>query len=166
MNAKPKTSFKAVTDTDTRLLILGSLPGEMSLKKQQYYANPSNRFWRLAGAIVGSDLGILAYEERLEVLLGAGIGLWDVIGRARRTGSADAAIRDAKVNSLSAMAGTLPRLEAIAFNGAKAAIIGRKQLAGHGGYALIDLPSSSAANCRMSFEQKKQLWVKLREVIG
>ena len=57
-----KRSFPPVADERTRLLVLGSLPGEESLARSQYYANPRNHFWRLIGAVAGLDLAALPYE--------------------------------------------------------------------------------------------------------
>lgn len=146
------------------MLILGSLPGEMSLARQRYYAQPSNQFWRLTGAVIERDLVAMPYEQRLAALLVAGIGLWDVVKTARRTGSADAAIRDVEPNPLSDLVQTLPKLRCIAFNGAKSAAIGRKQLPADR-YALLNLPSSSAAHCSISFEQKVAAWIRLRDML-
>ena len=68
-----------VVYADTRLLILGSLPGEASLKAGQYYAHPQNGFWRLIGGVIGHpDLAGQPYAERLSILNAHGIGLWDV----------------------------------------------------------------------------------------
>ncbi|HQR88174.1 MAG TPA: DNA-deoxyinosine glycosylase, partial [Caulobacter sp.] len=47
MAAERKRSFPPVVDPHTRVLILGSLPGEASLAAIQYYAHPRNAFWRL-----------------------------------------------------------------------------------------------------------------------
>lgn len=165
MPATLKTSFAAVTDANTRLLILGSLPGEMSLTKRQYYAQPSNQFWRLVGAVIGRDLVAMSYEQRLAALLVAGIGLWDVVRTATRKGSADTAIRDVQPNALAELIQTLPKLRAIAFNGSKSAAIGRKQIARDCSYALITLPSSSAAHCTISFEHKAAAWIPLRDAL-
>ena len=85
------------------MLVLGSLPGDRSLAEQRYYAHPQNQFWRLIGAAVGRELVQLSYEERLAALREAGVGLWDVVARARREGSSDAAIRDASANDLVAL---------------------------------------------------------------
>jgi hypoxanthine-DNA glycosylase len=158
-----KTSFPAVADAHTRLLVLGSLPGEASLRAAQYYAHPQNQFWRLMEAVVERPLAGRPYEERLEILREARIGLWDVIRQARRAGSLDAAIRDHMPNRLAGLIADLPDLRAIAFNGGKASQIGRRELGGmEGAPALITLPSSSPAHAAMSFVRKQAAWVALR----
>jgi hypoxanthine-DNA glycosylase len=152
--------FPPVTRPDTRLLILGSLPGAVSLAKQRYYAHSQNQFWRLTGAVIGRDLAALNYEDRLAALLDAGIGLWDTVAAATREGSLDADIRLHEASDLAALARTLPELRAVAFNGSKSESIGRRQLAGTS-LTLIDLPSSSPAYAAMPFEAKREAWLKL-----
>lgn len=159
-----KASFEPVIDSKTRVLILGSLPGEMSLARQQYYAQPTNQFWRLTGAVIERDLVAMPYEQRLAALLSAGIGLWDVIKTAKRLGSGDAAIRDVQANALPNLIRTLPHLKSIAFNGSKSAAIGRKHVSDDR-HILLDLPSSSAAYCSISFEQKVARWMQLRDML-
>jgi TDG/mug DNA glycosylase family protein len=157
-----KTSFPAVADARTRVVILGSLPGEVSLQKAQYYAHPQNQFWRLLEPVVGHGLVAAPYAERLDILRAAGIGLWDVIRQARRIGSLDAAIRDPEPNSLAQFAAGLPALRAIAFNGAKASQIGRRQLAAGSGPALVTLPSSSPAHASVPLADKQAAWLALK----
>jgi TDG/mug DNA glycosylase family protein len=159
-----KRSFPPVTDERTRILILGSLPGEESLARQRYYAHPRNQFWRLIGAVAGMELEPLPYEERLAALLARGIGLWDTVGAANRRGSLDGAIRDIERNPLAALVERLPALRAVAFNGGKSAALGVPQLAGHQRLALIALPSSSPAYT-LSFEAKLAAWRKLRDFL-
>jgi hypoxanthine-DNA glycosylase len=154
--------FPPVTRADTRLLILGSLPGAVSLARRRYYAHPQNLFWRLTGAVIGCDLALLDYEARLEALLEAGIGLWDTVAAATREGSLDADIRLHEASDLTALAATLPDLRAIAFNGGTSARIGRKQLSGTAGLALIDLPSSSPAYASLPYARKLEAWLELR----
>jgi hypoxanthine-DNA glycosylase len=156
--------FPPVTRPDTRVLILGSLPGAMSLAAQRYYANPRNHFWRLAGALIGRDLEALAYEARLEALLDAGIGLWDTVAAATREGSLDQAIRLHEASDLQGLAAALPSLRAVGFNGGKSASIGRRQLAARPDLALVDLPSSSPAFTR-PFEEKRERWMTLKEFL-
>lgn len=128
-------------------MLLGSLPGEASLAAGRYYAHPRNQFWRLMAAVTGRPLVEADYETRLAMLAEAGVGLWDIVHSAERTGSLDTAIRDHRVNALADLAARLPNLRAIAFNGGTAAAIGRR-LPGIGDYTLIDLPSSSPALTR------------------
>jgi len=154
--------FPPVTRPDTRLLVLGSLPGAVSLARQRYYAHPQNQFWRLIGAVIGRDLVQMPYEARLEALLEAGVGLWDTVAAATRKGSLDADIRLHEASDLAALARELPDLKAIAFNGGTSARIGRKQIGEAGGLKLIDLPSSSPAYASLSFEKKREAWLGLR----
>lgn len=168
MSAAPvttsKSSFPAVTDSRTRLLILGSLPGEISLAHAQYYANPRNQFWRLMETVIRCPLVGVAYAERLDTLLAAGVGVWDVIASAERVGSLDTNIRNHRSNALAEFAATLPSLRAIAFNGGKASGIGRKQLGPDPGHTLVTLPSSSPAHA-VSFERKHDEWRALERFL-
>lgn len=156
--------FPPVTRPDTRLLLLGSLPGAMSLAEQRYYANPRNQFWRLTGAVIGRDLEPLAYGQRLEALLDAGIGLWDTVAAATRRGSLDQDIRLHQASDLAGLAATLPKLRAVGFNGGKSAAIGRPQLIARADLALVDLPSSSPA-FTLAFEAKRERWLELRSLL-
>lgn len=159
-----KRSFPPVVDGKTRLLVLGSLPGEQSLVQQRYYANPRNQFWILIGEVVGADLAALPYEDRLRALLAAGIGLWDTVGAARRRGSLDGAIRDHVANDLAGLVSGLPRLRAIGFNGGKSAAIGMRQLAHRQDLALVPLPSSSPA-FTLPLALKRESWRALRRFL-
>jgi double-stranded uracil-DNA glycosylase len=153
--------FAPVVRRDTQLLILGSLPGAMSLAAQRYYANPRNQFWRLMERVLGEPLVELPYEQRLEALLARGVGLWDTVQAARRPGSLDAAIRLEAASDVAGLAASLSGLRAIAFNGGTSARIGRRQLGSAPSPDLIDLPSSSPA-FTLAFEEKAKAWSHLR----
>lgn len=154
-------SFPPAVRGDCRLLVLGSLPGQVSLAQAQYYAHPRNQFWRLIGAVIEHELVPLPYPDRLAALRDAGIGLWDSVGSAVRPGSLDADIRDVVTNDLAALAGRLPGLRAAAFNGGTSWQLGARQLAGRG-LDLVRLPSSSPAHAGRSYEQKLAEWLALR----
>jgi hypoxanthine-DNA glycosylase len=155
-----KYSFPPIVDEATRVVVLGSLPGEESLARGRYYANPRNQFWALIGSVIGTDLVPLEYDRRLAALLGSGVGLWDTVGSATRQGSLDTAIRDHTANALPELAARLPSLRAFGFNGGKAAAIGRQAL-GPSPLHLVQLPSSSPA-FTMPLAAKQAEWMKLR----
>ena len=155
----PKTCFPPVVNAATRVLILGSLPGEASLQAAQYYAHPRNQFWLLLGAILDEDLVALDYPSRLQCLLAHHVGLWDVIAEARRQGSLDAAIREQRHNDLQALVMALPQLRAIGFNGATA--YRAADSIQQDGLIKLALPSSSPAYT-LPFAQKLARWQSLR----
>lgn len=152
-----KRGFPPVVDANTRVLVLGSLPGEASLAVGQYYGNPRNAFWRLMEGVIDAPL---AYDARLATLLEHGVGLWDVIAEARREGSLDAAIRDPAANDLQALIETLPALRCVAFNGGTAAKLGARLIGER--IPTIALPSSSPAHAARSFGEKADVWARLK----
>jgi hypoxanthine-DNA glycosylase len=152
-----------MTNGETRLLLLGSLPGEQSLAEARYYANPRNQFWRLVSGVVETDLAALPYPDRLAALLGFGIGLWDSVASAERQGSLDAAIRAHRANPLAELAASLPRLRAVGFNGGTSARIGMKELSATS-LTLLPLPSSSPAYT-LPFEEKRLAWLALKRFL-
>ena len=159
-----KFGLPPVARDDAQLFILGSLPGEASLAARRYYAHPTNQFWSLLGGAIGDELQQLSYEQRLARLAERRIGLWDVIASANREGSLDQAIREAQHNRIEHLLHDFPSLRAIAFNGSTAAIAGRKLIGSPHGIALINLPSSSAANTS-SLADKAYSWSALASFV-
>ena len=160
-----KVAFAPVVNSTTRVLILGSLPGDMSLAAARYYANPRNRFWHLVGEVIARpDLPQLGYDDRLSVLLANDIGLWDAVASAERPGSLDSAIRNAQPAALAELVASLPQLRAVAFNGQTSAKIARALLSDTPP-TLIDLPSSSPAHAAMSYAQKLERWLTIRRFL-
>jgi hypoxanthine-DNA glycosylase len=156
-----KRCFPPVVDANTRVLVLGSLPGEVSLAQSQYYAHRQNRFWHLMSEVIGQDLVAMDYPARLQTLLAHRVGLWDVVAEARRTGSLDSNIRDHAGNDLVGLVDSLPNLAVIAFNGGTAARLGMKALGEHGDrHRIVKLPSSSPAYT-LSYAEKLAAWREL-----
>ena len=155
-----KSCLAPIVNSSVQLLILGSLPGEASLAAERYYAHPRNQFWRLLETVLEAGLQDGSYEERLQILLQHGVGLWDTVASAERQGSLDGAMRSIAANPLPQLIGKLPNLRAVAFNGGTAARIGRREI-GATELTLIDLPSSSPA-LTMAFTDKAERWAALR----
>jgi hypoxanthine-DNA glycosylase len=161
-----KRCFPPVVDEKTRVLILGSLPGEASLAQQQYYAHKQNRFWHLVGDVIERDLVAMDYPARLKTLLEHHIGLWDVVQEAQRAGSLDSRIRNHASNDLNILIETLPNLVAIAFNGGTAAKIGMRALGETASrYRTVRLPSSSPAYAAVPYDAKLSVWETLRQLL-
>jgi len=149
-----KRGLPAVLEENTEILILGSLPSDESIRKQQYYGNPGNDFWRLVGGAICENLQDIAYEKRLETLKLNRIGLWDVFKAGSREGSLDSGIGDAEINDFSGLKKMVPELRLICFNGKKAGEY--ESLLREMGYETKVLPSSSGANRRFSKNRESE----------
>src|ERR1700736_4208204 len=84
--------FPPISSPSARALILGSLPGRLSLERSEYYAQPQNSFWKVIATQV-PDLPT-DYAGRVRVLIEQRVALWDVLAAATRSGSLDADIAE------------------------------------------------------------------------
>ncbi len=151
-------SFQPIVDEQSRILILGSMPGVESLRLQQYYANPRNQFWKLIFALFDLD-PYEDYEERILFIKQQHIALWDVIERCSREGSLDSKIREEQVNDFRGLFMRYPGIKTVVFNGGKAYETYKKWI-GFGtipNLAFYKLTSSSPANTKR-YEEKKREW--------
>lgn len=163
----PDKCFPPIADAHVRVLILGSLPGQVSLQRQQYYAQPQNAFWKIMGRLFGAGPE-LPYEERVQRLVRNGIALWDVCAAAQRPGSLDASIVHSSVvpNDIASFIEAHPGVGLICFNGGKAAELYRR-LVLPGLPATVcairyeTLPSTSPAHAAMPFEEKLTRWAAI-----
>lgn len=154
--AELQVGLPPVIDRHTRILVLGSFPGEASLAARQYYAHPRNQFWPLMGALLGEPLSELPYAQRLQRMLAHRVGIWDVLGACVRAGSLDANIRHPQANDFERLRRLAPALRRIGFNGGTSGRFAPQFAAA--GYETVVLPSSSPAHAARSFEQKLELW--------
>ncbi len=160
----PSHCFAPLARLSARVLILGSLPGQCSLARGQYYAQPQNSFWRLMGDLFDAGPQV-AYQERARRLLMRDVAVWDVCATAQRPGSLDAAIVRASVvpNDFETFFATHRRIRLIGFNGAAAAALYerhvRKRLsAGAAAIPRLRLPSTSPAHASLSYAAKLEAW--------
>ena len=161
MDFLPSRAFDPVVNADTRVLLLGSLPGRISLRESRYYAHPQNQLWRLMSGVTDIDLVSLDYAGRLDALVKTGVGLWDVIASAHRRGSLDSAIQSPEIRDLVGLITTLPELRAVGFNGGTALRLGMKQLGEPAPIPIQALPSSSAAHT-VGLPTKLNVWEEIR----
>lgn len=105
--------------SNARVLILGSLPGDESIRLQQYYAHPQNQFWRMLSAVFDAQ-DLATYDAKRAFLIHQRIAVWDVLASAGRAGSLDTAIRNGVPNDVMDLLTTHTEITAIACNGQKA----------------------------------------------
>jgi hypoxanthine-DNA glycosylase len=172
-------SFQPIASQDAKALILGSMPGNISLTANQYYANPQNAFWRIVAELLGFDFSA-PYAERIAALKSARIALWDVLQSCTREGSLDSRIaRDSEIaNNFGAFFETHKHITHVFFNGATAEACFKRHVVGNssninnfGSLAThplhyCRLPSTSPANAAMSLADKYQAWQKIIAPVG
>ena len=161
------TSLPAVIGTSPKLIILGSMPGVASLRQQQYYAHPRNRFWPLIAKLLQVDLPE-GYAARVRMLTRAGIALWDVLAECERSGSLDARIRPEScvVNDLPGLFQREPSIQHVAFNGGTAATLYARHLATACAHQqTLALPSTSPANAAYSLNRLAQHWIAVIQAL-
>ena len=144
---------------ESRILVLGSFPGEESLRKRQYYAHPRNRFWYICEQVLGCPRDF-TYEARVECLTGRGIALWDVLDSCRRYQSSDASISAPRPNPIPEYLRKYPVICRVILNGSAAARLFRRSFAGKYNDTLevVKMPSTSPANTRVATQDLVRLW--------
>ena len=154
-------SFPCSADENARVLVLGSMPGEESLRRREYYAFRHNAFWRIMGELFGFSPE-LPYAERLAALRSNGVALWDVLAECERSGSLDAAIRFPRPNDIPGLLARLPRVGLVICNGTASGRYLKHFFPEVFRMALV-LPSTSPAAARFSYAEKLARW---REALG
>jgi hypoxanthine-DNA glycosylase len=155
--------FDPISDSASRVLILGSMPGRASLRAGQYYAHPQNAFWTILGAVLDFDPAA-PYENRISNLRDHGIALWDVMQSCVRESSLDSDIEESSIvsNPFAEFLRDHPEIRTICFNGAKAEASWRKHVLPQplqaSGIAYHRLPSTSPANASVRYDDKVEAW--------
>jgi hypoxanthine-DNA glycosylase len=155
-----KTSFDAITDSETSVLILGTIPGDRSLELGEYYGHPRNRFWKTVATVTGSDLPT-AYPDKKSLLLRSKIGLWDVAHKATRKGSLDSAIRNEEPNDVVGLISRHTNIRIVGFNGRMAEKLYDRYFDRLPGIEYISLPSTSPANAGITFDDLCNRWRRI-----
>lgn len=150
-------SFPPVIGPRTRILILGSMPGQASLRAQQYYAYKYNQFWRIIFDVFENGRTPRDYADKKAVILNHGLGLWDSLARCERTGSLDSTITRQIPNDFPALFKKYPHVQTLLFNG-QAAFAFYKKAFGLPAQNFRVMPSTSPAHASRSYEEKKALW--------
>jgi hypoxanthine-DNA glycosylase len=163
--APAKRSFPPVVDAQARALVLGTLPGEESLRRGEYYAHPRNLFWPIIFALFAEPPAV-NYAERLAFLTAHRIAVWDVCEIGEREASADSTIRMERPNAIGRLLDEHPLIRAVAFNGTGARRLHDRHFRRRAELTYLALPSTSPAHARIDFAAKLAHWAALRDVVG
>jgi hypoxanthine-DNA glycosylase len=163
-------SFAPVAAGNPTRLILGSMPGVLSLRAGQYYAHPRNLFWRILGEILGFDPG-MPYADKVMALASSGIALWDVLESCARAGSLDAAIEKDSIipNDFATFFARYPQVRRVYFNGSTAERCYRRlvlPLLPAVSQVYQRLPSTSPAHATIPYEEKLAAWQGITDGAG
>lgn len=156
------SSFSPIIKKDSKILILGSIPGVKSLEMQQYYAHPQNKFWKIICEIFNEEF-TTNYQQRIEILKKHHIALWDVIDTCERKGSLDSEIRNEEANKIEELLQNFPNIKAIFCNGQKSHKNLQKILGKKFRMPIIVLPSTSPAYAGLSYFDKLKSWYIILE---
>lgn len=152
--------LRSVANSESEILILGTLPGKASLQTKQYYANPTNQFWTIISNIFNEPI-LQSYENKLKVLEKHHIALWDVLKSANRDSSLDSDIKNPVANDILGFISKHSKLRVIGFNGGKSERYFRRYIGLHNlpsAIHIVSLPSTSSANTHSSIANKISLW--------
>ena len=163
-------SFEPVIGADPRILVLGSMPGVISLQAMQYYGNPRNAFWSIMAELFSIDIDC-SYEQRIAQIKLRPLILWDTIKSCHREGSLDSNIlkEQLKANNIVGLLETYMDVRLIAFNGAVSEKyfnqLVKPNLPKDRALKLIKMPSTSPANASYSFEKKLLHWRQILDAL-
>ena len=152
-------------DEQVTVLVLGTAPSVKSLQLQQYYAHPQNTFWWIMGQLFEFDHQ-LAYDQRHKLLNENGVVVWDVLQSCEREGSLDSSIQfESEVaNDIPKLLRQYGGIKKIICNGGMAFKLLKRHYPElfEQDFEILQMPSTSPANARMSKQEKLAKWVELK----
>jgi len=163
--------FAPIASGEPRVLILGSMPGEASLKKQEYYGHLRNAFWPIMAELFGAD-SHFSYPQKKAILIDNGIAVWDVLKSCQRNGSLDSniSIASIKINDFSSFFEQFRSIRRVFFNGGMALTVYKRYIfeALQGKYDYLEyyqLPSTSPAYATLNFAEKLDAWRPIKQPV-
>lgn len=160
-------NFSPIFDDKSRVLMLGTMPSPKSREVGFYYGHPRNRFWKVVSDVCGESMPETK-EDKIAFALRNKIAVWDVLSGCEICGADDSSIRNPVPNDMSVILENAD-IQAIYTTGTKAFQLYQKYCFPQTGISAIRLPSTSPANCRMSYEELYEaysiikIWMKKRD---
>lgn len=126
------------------------MPSVISLKEQMYYANKTNRFWKILESLYQEN-------DKIELLKISHIALWDICHSCIRKTSADSEIKDIEPNDIQELLDRYKNIEKVICNGKTSYNTMQKCFPN---IQTVYCPSTSSANARFSLEQLIEIYKK------
>lgn len=149
-------------DTQSRVLVLGTMPSPKSREAGFYYAHPQNRFWRVLPALYGEPPLIGNITAQQDFLTRRHIALWDVLASCEIEGASDSSIHNPVPNDMNVILRAAP-IRAIFATGQKAGALYKKYCLPQCGVPVQVLPSTSPANCAVKLDALCEKYAVIRQ---
>lgn len=160
------SSFPPIVDGNSRVLVLGTMPGAESLRQRRYYAYERNHFWTVVFALYGLERPA-DYDDRIKFLYEKKIALWDVLDSCERRSSADSEIKNPAPNGIADLMKQYPRIEAVFLNGNGAAKLFKRFVQHDVGSGIhVETLLSTSPAYAIPYEKKLQGWQRLLEYLS
>ena len=155
--------FQPIYNEESRILMLGTMPSPKSREIGFYYGHPRNRFWKVVSDVCGENLPETK-EEKIDFALRNKIAVWDVLAGCEIKGAEDASIKNPVANDMNIIIKNAD-IKAIFATGQKAAQLYRRYCQKETGIEIICLPSTSPANCSISYEKLFEAYLEILKYI-
>lgn len=153
-------SFDAYFESDSKILILGSIPSVKSRELGFYYMHPNNRFWKVISRVFDEEYSE-TIEEKKDFLKRNKIALWDVVKQCEIEASSDSSISNVIPNDILSLL-QQTKIENIYTTGKKAFDLYQKYILPTTKKEAIYLPSTSPANATFKEEELVQKYQIIR----
>jgi len=157
-------SFKPIINKDSKVLILGTMPGIKSLEENEYYGNKRNAFWSILYQLFDEEM-TENYDKKKKFILKHRLALWDTLKLCYREGSLDAKIKDEEPNAILELINNYKSINYIIFNGKGAEKFYKRYFKPMSKINYITLASTSPANAQKSFNEKLKEWAVIKDFL-
>lgn len=167
-----KTGLSAWVGDSPKVLILGTMPGDKSLKEQAYYCDTArNSFWKIMYSIFGKKDDMTSNHD---FITSHNIALWDCVQSGIRKGSTDDGydIDSLIPNDIQSFLKEYPSIKTIVLNGKgkgsekhpSTTFLFKRFFSTIDFDGKIVLLSSTSNTCSLAFEEKLEEWSVILEL--
>ena len=150
--------FPPLYNSESRILILGSLPSVKSREQMFFYVHPQNRICKMINVLIEYTVP-QTIEEKYAFMLKHNIAMWDTIYSCDIIGSSDSSIKNVVPTDLKSIIDN-SKIEKVICNGKTSGKYYEKYQMKYLGIKPDILPSTSPANAAYSLGKLVEIWKK------